>query len=89
MAWMGRNADIKDGDSVNLSVDDREVLNVFLDAEEEEVGSYENEDLEWELFLNTHVVEGNDVNHDSVDDVEWEVFLNVHNLLQKEWSRIL
>ncbi|GJT56672.1 zinc finger, RING/FYVE/PHD-type containing protein [Tanacetum coccineum] len=68
-------------EEVEGGVDEREVLNVFLDAEEEEeVGSYENEDLEWELFFNTHVVEGNDVNHDSVDDVEWEVFLNVHNL---------
>ncbi|PWA52910.1 Zinc finger, RING/FYVE/PHD-type [Artemisia annua] len=68
---------------VEGGVDEREVLNVFVDAEEEEVvGGYEGEDLEWELFLNTHVVEGNanDVNHGSVDDVEWEVFLDVHNL---------
>lgn len=67
-------------------VDEREVLNVFFDAETENQAT--GDDLEWEVFLNFHNLEANPGNvevntinrYANVDDLEWEVFLNVHNL---------
>ncbi|KAL4566438.1 hypothetical protein LXL04_030553 [Taraxacum kok-saghyz] len=67
-------------EEVNNGVNEREVLTMFLDAETDNHNQNQAtvDDLEWEVFLNSHNLESNPPN--TVDDLEWEVFLNVHNL---------
>lgn len=70
-------------EEVDGGVNEREVLTMFLDAETDNHTTID--DLEWEVFLNSHNLEANPTNqesnnYNSVNDLEWEVFLNVHNL---------
>lgn len=65
-------------EEVDGGVNEREVLTMFLDAE---AGNNTTvDDLEWELFLNSHNHEANPTTTEANNYNEWEVFLNVHNL---------
>lgn len=65
-------------EEVDGGVNEREVLTMFLDAEADNNTTVD--DLEWELFLNSHNHEANPTTTEANNYNEWEVFLNVHNL---------